>query len=331
MRAVAIPRFGSPEVLEQYNLPEPQPKPGEIAVEVNFAGVNFAEVLYRRGVLPDIPLPFVPGIEVAGVVRTLGDGVTGFNIGEQVAALTIVYSGGYGEVVVADARLVVPLEKLPGSLSLEVAAAAPSNLTTAHLLLSRVARLESGQTVLVHAAAGGVGSALGQMARALGAGRVYGTVGSQGKLKYARSLGYDEVFLHDTFEPVVLEATDGEGVDVVCDQVGGAARLASLRVLRPLGRLVVMGNASNAEDVAYSANGLWFSSKAVAGFNLAQLSAVVPDRVGTSLRAAFDLLARGDVRVDVTDTLPLTSASEAHRRLESRETTGKLVLRVKDE
>ena len=315
MRAVVIPRFGGSEVLEQYDLPEPQPKPGEVVIEVDFAGVNFAEVLYRRGVLPDIPLPFVPGIEVAGVVRALGDGVTDFQIGEHVAGLTIIHSGGYGEVVVTDARLAVSLEKLPSSLALKVAAAAPSNLTTAHLLLSRVARLEPGQTVLVHAAAGGVGSALGQMARALGAGRVYGTVGSRGKLEYARSLGYDEVFLHDTFEAAVLEATGEEGVDVVCDQVGGAARLASLRVLRPLGRLVVMGNASNAEDVAYSANGLWFSSKAVTSFNLAQLSGVVPEIVGASLRAAFDLLARGDVRVDVTDTLALSSASEAHRRI----------------
>lgn len=329
MRAVVIPRFGDPEALEQYDLPEPRPKPGELAVEVDFAGVNFAEVLYRRGVLPDIPLPFVPGIEVAGVVRALGDGVTGFKVGEQVAALTVVRSGGYGEVVATDARLVVSLETLPGRLAAEVAAAAPSNLTTAHLLLSRVAHLEPGQTVLVHAAAGGVGSALGQTAWALGAGRVYGTVGSPGKLEYARSLGYDEVFVHDAFEAAVLEATGGEGVDIVCDQVGGAARQASLEVLRPLGRLVVMGNASGAEDVAYSANGLWFSGKAVAGFNLAQLSAVAPDRVGASLRAAFDLLARGDVRVDVTDALPLTSASDAHRRLESRETTGKLVLRVK--
>ena len=174
MRTVVIPRFGDPEVLEQNNLPEPQPGPGEVSIEVQYAGVNFAEVLYRRGVLPDIPLPFVPGIEVAGVVRALGDGVAGFKVGERVAALTIVDSGGYGEVVVADARLVVSLVTLPGGLTLAVAAAAPSNLTTAHLLLSQVARLERGQTVLVHAAAGGVGSALGQTARALGARRVYG-------------------------------------------------------------------------------------------------------------------------------------------------------------
>ena len=124
MRAVVIPRFGGPEVLEPYKLPEPRPKPGELAVEVDVAGVNFAEVLYRRGVLPDIPLPFVPGIEVAGV-RALGDGVTGFKVGEKVAARTIVRSGGYGEVVVTDTRLAVSLEKLPSSLTLEVAAAAP--------------------------------------------------------------------------------------------------------------------------------------------------------------------------------------------------------------
>ena len=112
--------------------------------------------------------------------------------------------------------------------------------------------------------------------------------------------------------------------------IKSAVRLASLRVLRPLGQLVVMGNASGAEDVAYSANGLWFSSKAVAGFNLAHLSAVVPDRVGAALRAVFDLLARGDVRVDVTGTLPLTSASDAHRRLERRETIGRPVLRLRE-
>jgi NADPH2:quinone reductase len=201
-----------------------------------------------------------------------------------------------------------------------VAAAVPSNSTTAFLVLERVARLERGERVLVHAAAGGAGSQLGQVARLLGAGRVVGTVGSEAKIAAAKAFGYDEVVLRDEV------AGTGE-FDVVVDMVGGPARRASLDRLAPMGRLVVMGNASGAEDVGIPANELWFTTKTVSGFNLAAFSAVAPGTVGRALRRAVTAVADGSLRVDV-ETLPLADAAAAHRRIESGSTTGKLVLRV---
>lgn len=318
MKAVVIPEFGEAEVLREAATRVPEPGPGQVSIDVAYAGANFAEVLYRRGVV-DVPLPFVPGIEVSGRIRAVGEGVVGLAPGQPVAALTIVDSGGYAEVVVTHAGLAAPLEDGP-NLDLVTAAALPSNSTTAFLVLDKVARLAPGESVLVHAAAGGVGSQLGQVARLLGAGRVVGTVGSPAKVEVARGFGYDEVFLRD-------QVADAGDFDVVVDMVGGPARQASLDRLAPLGRLVVMGNASGAEDVGISANELWFSNKTVSGFNLAAYSAVHPEDAGRALRRAAQATHEGTLRIQV-ETLPLSQVVEAHKRIESGSTTGKLVLKV---
>ncbi|MEV6568710.1 quinone oxidoreductase family protein [Streptomyces kronopolitis] len=317
MKAVTIPEFGAAEVLRVERMPIPEPGPGQVAIDVAYAGANFAEVLYRRGVV-DVPLPFVPGIEVSGRIRALGEGVTDLRVGQPVAALTIVDSGGYAEVALAPADLVAPLDGL--DLGLGVAAALPSNSTTAFLVLDRVARIEPGDRVLVHAAAGGVGSQLGQAARLLGAGHVVGTVGSRAKIETAERFGYDEVILRD-------HIADAGEFDIVVDMVGGPSRTAGLDRLAPMGRLVVMGNASGADDVGIPANHLWFTNKTVSGFNLAAFSAAFPREAGQALRRAVRAAAQGTLRVQ-TETLPLEQAAEAHRRIESGQTTGKLVLTV---
>lgn len=318
MKAVTIPEFGEADVLRLDEVKVPEPGRGQVAVDVAYAGANFAEILYRQG-LVDVPLPFVPGIEVSGRIRALGAGVEGLAVGQSVAALTIVESGGYAEVATAPADLVVPLDGT--GLGLDAAAALPSNSTTAFLVLDRVARLEPGESVLVHAAAGGVGGQLGQVARLLGAGRVVGTVGSRAKIETALRLGYDEVVLRDEV------AGTGE-FDVVVDMVGGPVRRSSLDRLAPMGRLVVMGNASSAADVEISANELWLTNKTVTGFNLAAFSAAFPEEAGRALRRAVEAASRGDLRVQ-TEVLPLGRAAEAHRRIESGATTGKLVLDVR--
>ncbi len=212
--------------------------------------------------------------------------------------------------------LTFPLDALSGSVDLATAAALPSNTATAYVILSEVARLGQGETVLIHAAAGGVGSALGQVARSLGAGSVIGTVGSVEKIDYTKSLDYDHVLLRQGFTEQVWETTGRKGIDVVVDPVGGSVRTESLELLRPFGRLVVMGNASNAEDVAVSTTHLWLMNKAVPGFNLAAYSATFPEKANRAGRAALKLITRGEVRVAVTDVLPLEQASEAHRRIE---------------
>ena len=330
MKAVVIPHFGMADVLEVREMPVPEPGPGEVAIDVAYAGVNYAEVLYRRGVV-DVPLPFIPGIEVSGTIRALGEGVRGLRVGQPVAALTIVKSGGYAEVVVTEAVLTFPLDELSESVDLVTASAFPSNTTTAYLILSEATRIEQGETVLIHAAAGGVGSALGQVARSLGADNVIGTVGSMEKIEYTKSLGYTHVLLRQGFAEQVQRVTEGNGVNIVVDPVGGPVRTESLELLRPFGRLVAMGNASNAEDVAVSTNHLWLANKAVLGFNLAAYSAAFPQRAQRAGQAALELVAQRKVQVAVTDVLPLEQAGEAHRRIEQGVTTGKLVLRVRAE
>jgi NADPH2:quinone reductase len=315
MKAITIPAFGGADVLRLDEVKVPEPGPGQVSIDVAYAGANFAEILYRQG-LADVPLPFVPGIEVSGHVRALGPGVEGLRVGQPVAALTIVDGGGYAEVAVTAADLVAPLDGL--ALELDVAAALPSNSTTAFLVLDRVARIEPGESVLVHAAAGGVGSQLGQAARLLGAGRVVGTVGGPAKVEAARAFGYDEV---------VLRTAASGRFDVVVDMVGGATRRDSLDLLAPMGRLVVMGNASGAEDVGMPANELWLTNKTVSGFNLAAFATTHPEAAGQALRRAVNAAAGGGLRVQI-DRLPLTQAAEAHRRIESGGTTGKLVLKV---
>ncbi|MFI5606698.1 zinc-binding alcohol dehydrogenase family protein [Amycolatopsis sp. NPDC051903] len=317
MQAITIPEFGGAQVLRFAELDVPEPGPGQVSLDVTHAGANFAEVLYRRGVV-DVPLPFVPGIEVAGRIRALGPGVEGLRAGQPVVALTIVDSGGYAEVAVTSADLVAPLDDV--RLAPALAAALPSNSTTALLVLDRIARIEPGESVLVHAAAGGVGSQLGQAARLLGAGRVVGTVGSAAKLDVARGFGYDEVVLRERL------AETGE-FDIAVDMIGGGARLASLDRLAPLGRLVVMGNASGAEDVGIPANELWFSNKTVSGFNLAAFAAAHPAQTGRALRRAVAAAARGDLRVQV-ETVPWDRVADVHRRLETGATTGKIVLEI---
>ena len=317
MKAVTIPEFGAADVLRLDEVKIPEPGPGQVTIDVAYAGANFAEVLYRQGVV-DVPLPFVPGIEVSGRIRAIGPQVEGLVVGQPVAALTIVEGGGYAEVVTASADLVAPVDGY--DLPLDIAAALPSNSTTAFLVLDRVAGIRPGERVLVHAAAGGVGSQLGQAARLLGAGRVVGTVGSEAKIETAKRFGYDEVVLRDRLADV------GE-FDVVVDMVGGPTRRASLDLLAPMGRLVVMGNASGGDDVGIPANELWFTNKTVSGFNLAAFSAAFPAEAGRALRRAVEAAASGRMRVEV-ETLPLAQAAEAHRRIESGSTTGKLVLRT---
>ncbi|MCH5583516.1 zinc-binding dehydrogenase [Shimazuella sp. AN120528] len=325
MKAIIIPQFGEASVLTQKEVITPQPGLGEVTIDVAYAGINYAEVLFRKGVVADLSLPFVPGIEVSGTIREIGEGVTGFQIGQAVAALTIVGGGGYAEVVKVDADLVIALDQETKTIDMEVAAAFPSNVTTAMMILSDVAHMEKGETVLVHAAAGGVGSAIGQMARALGAARVIGVVGSKQKIAYAKSLGYNEVYLRDEY----VEAIRGSGIDIVIDQVGGDARETGLSLLSPLGRLVVMGNASEAEDVAVSANELWFSSKAVLGFNLQLMSVYHPKAVAKAAKKALPYVVSGQVSVDVTDVVNLEDIAKAHKSIEDRTSKGKMVLQVK--
>ncbi|MCZ8520890.1 MULTISPECIES: quinone oxidoreductase family protein [Paenibacillus] len=329
MRGIVIDRAMGAEELEVRELPDPVPGPGKLTIDVAYIGVGYVDVMLRRGDFGSmIPLPVIPGLEVSGYVRAIGEGVQGFRVGQPVAAMTLMELGGYASVATASADLTIPLDGLGGSLDLPAAAASIVNLTTAYMVLRHVARIQQGDQVLVHAAAGGLGSFLGQMARHFGAGRVYGTVGSVEKTRLAPSLGYDELFLRTDFAEPLRRKEDYRGLDLVLDPVGGGMRLASQELLRPLGRLVLLGNASGGEDVQQSLTDVWLSNRSLSGFNIGAYSQYAPAEVGAAAAEALRLLAGGAVRSEVFGVYPLEQAGEAHELLEEKNTVGKLVLEV---
>jgi NADPH2:quinone reductase len=297
-------------------------------VRVAFAGVNFAEIQHRRGEFgaPDGPGGVdVPGLEVAGVVLALGAGVSGLRIGEPVAAYLPDF-GGYAEVVTADARFVRSLRTAAGEADPAEAAGLPCVYPTAFGVLNDAGRLREGEDVLIHSAAGGVGSAAAQLARELGASRVYGTVGSSQKTAYAAGLGYDDVFVRDGFAERLTEVTAGRGVDLVLDPVGGPVREQSLTMLKPFGRVVAYGDLGRHEQWTTSVRDLWKSNRTVAGFNIGDVARRSPERIGEYLDRALRLLAAGRIRSGVTRILPLAEAAKAHQLLETGEARGKLLL-----
>lgn len=324
MRAMVVPRFGGPEVFELQDLPEPEPGPGEITIEVEFTGVNFTDVRNRRGDGLGVP-PFVPGVEVSGRIKELGEGVTGFEPGEAVVSFTGGHS--YAEVVKAAAGRVF---SLPDSLAGKPESGGLAVVVATALNLLRVAgRVLPGETILIHGASGGVGTALVQVAEGLGLGQVYGTVSSERKAAYAAGFPFAGVFLRERFVDEVKGATAGRGVDVVFDPIGGEARARSFQALAPFGRLVHFGNASLEPEVAPEAFDLRARGHGYIGYSGGQHHALDPEGVRLTYREAVDLVGSGRVRIDVTEVLPLERAADAHSRIEAGEAVGKLVLAVR--
>jgi NADPH2:quinone reductase len=323
MRAVVVPEYGGPEVLTLADLPEPEPGPGEVTIAVRFAGVNFTDVRNRIGDGLGV-VPFVPGVEVAGTVRRVGDGVTTLSPGQPVASLT--RGHGYAEVVSAAADLTVPLTDSlagrPESGGMFV------TVPLALMLLRRVARVQPEDTVLLHGAAGGVGTVTGQLARHWGLRPLLGTASSPAKADFARGYGYGQVFGYTDFPEGVMEATEGRGVDVVLDPVGGDVRQRSFELLAPFGRLVTYSNISREPEVVPEAT--WMRARCVGylGFSGGQLPLRDPGLVRPSLLEAAEVVSSGAVDVRVTSVFPLEQAAEAHRVFERRAAVGKFILAV---
>ncbi|MFC7830887.1 zinc-binding alcohol dehydrogenase family protein [Streptomyces sp. NPDC057375] len=328
MRAVGFRTNGGLEVLEELDRPEPVPGPGQVSIRVAFAGVNFAEIQHRRGEFgpPDgLGGVDVPGLEVSGTIAALGTGASGLEAGEPVAAFLPGF-GGYAEVATADVRFVRSLRTEAGEADMAQAAGIPCVFPTAFGVLKDAGRLRMGDDVLIHSAAGGVGSAAARLARELGAGRVYGTVGSAEKIPYAAQLGYDNVFPREAFAERLAEVTHGRGVDLVLDPIGGPVREQSLRVLAPFGRVVAYGDLGRHDQWSASVWDLWKSNQTIAGFNLGDVARRAPERVGEYLGKALRFLASGRVQAGVTQILPLAEATKAHELLETGAGQGKLVL-----
>ncbi|WP_433629293.1 quinone oxidoreductase family protein [Nocardia sp. CA-120079] len=296
---------------------EPVAGPGEVAIRVAYAGVQYGDVLVHGGHFP-IPRPFVPGFEAAGEIIAVGEGVAEDRIGEQVVAL--VGGGGYAEVVTAPAVLAINAS----GIDPRTAAAFGWVTPTAYDLVDTVAGVRGGDSVLIHAAAGGVGSLAGQFAAAAGAERIVGVVGNTGQLDYARQFGYHEVLTREQFPDVLGEAK----FDVILDPIGGPTRVASLARLAAHGRIVVYGNIATFEPVTVSANDLLMHGQSLMTYNSNLASQTRPQRLADSAARAMALVANGSVRVDVTAEYALADVETAIANLAGGVTRGKSIVRI---
>jgi NADPH2:quinone reductase len=320
MKAALVNKFGAPETIEYADIPAPDPGPGEARVKLAAIGVNFIDIYFRTGLYKANP-PVVLGQEGAGTVDKVGPDVKDVRPGDRVAYCMV--RGSDAEYAVVPAWQLV---KLPDALDFRVAAAVLLQGMTAHYLTHSTFELKSGDTCLVHAAAGGVGLLLVQIAKMRGA-RVIGTAGTQDKAAKARAAGADEMILytdHD-FVAETKRLTAGRGVDVVYDSVGKSVFLGSLDCLRPRGMLVTFGNASGAvppfEPLLLSQKGSLFVTRPTLA-NYAQTREELDWRAGDVLR----WVAEGKLKVEIYREYPLSDAAQAHRDLESRKTSGKLLL-----
>jgi NADPH2:quinone reductase len=320
MKAIQVSQVGGPEVLKLVNLPTPDPKPNEALVQIKATGVNFIDVYFREGRYP-APLPFINGQEAAGVVVAVGSDVRTLRLGDRVAYTNVL--GSYAEYAAVPADRLV---KIPRELAFNQAAAAMLQGMTAHYLSHSTYPIKSGNTVLIHAAAGGVGLLLVQMAKNLGA-RVIGTAGSEEKAQRARDAGADEVIVYtkQDFEPETRRLTEGQGVHVVYDGVGKDTFEKDLTVLRPRGYLVLFGGASGPvppfDLMQLTKHGSLFVTRP-------SLQHCVATREELEQRShdVLQMIVRGDLKLRIHKTYPLEQAQQAHRDLEGRKTTGKLLL-----
>jgi NADPH2:quinone reductase len=322
MSAVVVTRPGETDVLQVQKLPLPQPGPGQLLVEVAASGVNFIDVYKRQGVYP-METPFVLGEEFAGRVVGLGPGVEGVAVGAAVAAANVPGLGSHATHVVVDAARTVPV---PDDVSLDVAAAAMLQGMTAHYLVNSTYPLRAGETALVHAAAGGLGQLLVQLAKAKGA-RVIATAGSEAKVAIARERGADEAIRYDDVDDLAAAVREvaPDGVDVVYDSVGKATFDASLASLRPRGLLALVGGSSGqvpAFDIQrLNRGGSLFLTRPTLGHYVA-----TRDELLWRAQDVFAAIAAGTLQVQIGGRYGLDDAASAYQDLEGRRTTGKLLI-----
>ena len=321
MRAIVFSQTGGPGVLKLSDVPKPDVRPGMVLIENHAIGVNFADTRFRQGLYVVKPkLPDTPGMEAAGVIEAVGDGVTDLRPGQRVTAFTV---KAYAEYCLAPTSMVIPL---PESVDFIEGAAFPIQVLTAYHLLHTAGAIARGQTVLVHSAAGGVGLVAVQLAKLAGA-RVIGTVSSEAKAALAREYGADEVINYATekFADEVLRLTDGRGVELILDAVGKPTFEEGLRCLAMFGHLILYGRAGGPTDPLNVA-ALSAKSQKVSGFMVPTVTRNFPEKTRESAERCFALMREGRLKLHIGKTFPLAEAAEAHRHLESRKSTGKLVL-----
>lgn len=333
MKAVQIHKYGSPDVLTYETVDNLKPETGEVLIKVESASVNYSDVARRSNATYPFPtpLPFIPGSEVAGIVEALGEGVEGPPVGTPVFALVGSGSNGYAEYALTPANRAIPI---PPGVSLDQAAALPVAGTTALMVLRETAQLQRGETVFIQGAAGGVGSFAVQIAKVLGAGKIIGGVSSESKRQKVLELGADVCidYTQAGWADQLKQVTNGKGVDVILEMSGNEVFAKGLTFLAPFGRCVVYGMASG-KPLTFdeqSITNFFYDPSLNQSLHVFNFGLWFGMRTEAAAKAMGDLIgyvASGQVNVQIDHVLPLKEAAQAHKMLEQRLTTGKIILK----
>ncbi|KMN45021.1 MULTISPECIES: quinone oxidoreductase family protein [Bacillus] len=324
MKAIVVTSFGGPEVMKYTDVGIPTISENQVLIRIVATSVNFADIKSRYGKKGNKAFPFIPGIDAAGVVERVGSHVKNIYPGQRVIAFP--QNGSYAEYVVANENLTFVL---PDEVDFQTAAACPIVSFTSYNLLANVARLQKDEAVLIHAAAGGIGTTAIQLAKLLGAGKVIGTVGSEAKRKIALDAGADYVICNqnEDFVEKVNDLTNGEGVNVILDSISGTVSERSLDCLAYYGRLVHFGNASG-EVGNFRTKDLHASCRSILGFSFGTTRKKRPESLKETANQVFRYLRDGSLLIKATKSFPLQDAGKAHEWVESRQSTGKVILNV---
>lgn len=324
MKAIVVTAFGGPETMKYTEVAMPKITEQQVLIRMVATSVNFADIKSRYGKKGNGKLPFIPGIDAAGIVEQVGSAVTNIQIGQRVIAFP--NKGSYAEYVAADENLTFVL---PDEVDFITAAACPIVSFTSYNLLANVAKLRRGETVLIHAAAGGIGTTAIPLARLLGAGKVIGIVSNEEKKKIAFEAGADDVICHpdEDFVKKVNELTNGEGADVILDSISGTVSEKSLECLAFYGRLVHFGNASGAVGT-FQTKDLHTSCRSVLGFSFGTTRKKRPHLLQHTADQVFHYLRSGDLQIKIGKRFSLQDAGKAHEWVESRQSVGKVILDV---
>jgi NADPH:quinone reductase len=324
MKAIVVTEFGTSDVMKYIDVDMPTFSAKQVLIKVEKTSVNFADIKSRYGKKGGGNFPFIPGIDAAGLIVDVGSEVKHLKIGQRVIAFPA--NGSYAEFIVADENLTFVI---PDQIGFEVAAASPIVSFLSYKLLADIARIERGETVLIHAAAGGVGTTAIQLAKLLGAGKVIGTVGSEKKVQVALEAGADHVICYEEedFAEKVNMLTNGKGADIILDSVAGKVTENSLKCLAIYGRLVHFGNSSG-EAGRFKTSNLHASCRSVLGFSLGTTRKQRPQLLQEVAKNVFPFLADGSLKIKIGHQFPLAEAAKAHNLIENRLSTGKVLLDV---
>lgn len=322
MKAILVTELGGPETMKYAEVEMPTMGPTQVLIRVEMTSVNFADIKARYGNKGVAKLPFIPGLDATGVIEQVGSQVQHLTVGQRVIAFPA--NGSYAEYIVADEALTFAV---PDQLSTEKAAACPVVSFTSYQLLAKVARIEKGESVLIHAAAGGIGTTAIQLAKLLGAGQVIGTVGSKAKAELAYSAGADHVICNDSedFVEKVRVLTEGAGADIILDSISGTVSERSLECLAWYGRLVHFGNASGQIGQIKTID-LHASCRSVLGFSFGTTRKLRPHLLQDTAKHVLEYLAAGSLDIKIGKHFALEDAASAHEWVESRASTGKVLL-----